>query len=140
MAFIRKVRTASGATAVQIAEKNGRRNKILEHVGSAHTDAELAALVETARARLLAGQQKLDLDMGGVEPGAARITGKRARWLIEAVTTGWREQVASRSAFLSFSSFRLQQEDADEHVCASNPHLLLNGPERRLAHPARLTD
>ncbi len=41
MAFIRKVRTASGATAVQIAEKDGRRNKIIEHVGSAHTDAEL---------------------------------------------------------------------------------------------------
>ncbi|MEV2226940.1 IS1634 family transposase [Nocardia vinacea] len=90
MAFIRKVRTASGATAVQIAEKDGRRNKIIEHVGSAHTDAELAALIETARARLLAGQQMLDLGIDGAEPGPARITGKRARWLIETITTGWR--------------------------------------------------
>jgi len=29
-AYIRKVRTASGATAVQIAAKQGRRDKVLE--------------------------------------------------------------------------------------------------------------
>jgi len=46
-AYIRKVRTASGATAVQIAAKHGRRDKVLEHLGSAHTDSELAALLAT---------------------------------------------------------------------------------------------
>ncbi len=31
-AYIRKVRTASGATAVQIAVKQGRRDKVVEHL------------------------------------------------------------------------------------------------------------
>lgn len=44
MTVVRKVRTASGATAVQIAERVGGRNKVLEHLGSAHTEAELSAL------------------------------------------------------------------------------------------------
>ena len=41
MAFVRKVKTASGATAVQIAERVAGRDKVLEHLGSAHTDAEV---------------------------------------------------------------------------------------------------
>ena len=49
--FVRKVKTASGATAVQIVEKLNGRRRILEHVGSAH-DAELAMLVSTAQQRL----------------------------------------------------------------------------------------
>ena len=44
--FLRKVETASGATVVQIAVKEGRRDKVIEHLGSAHTQAELAALME----------------------------------------------------------------------------------------------
>lgn len=63
-AYIRKVRADSGAAAVQIVAKQGRRDKVLEHLGSAHTDSELAALLETARTILLAGQQELDLDLG----------------------------------------------------------------------------
>ncbi|QCO98728.1 hypothetical protein FCN77_14715 [Arthrobacter sp. 24S4-2] len=39
MAFIRRVRTASGATEVQIAEYVRGRQRIVEHVGSAHTEA-----------------------------------------------------------------------------------------------------
>ena len=49
MAFIRRVRTASGATAVQIAEYSSGRQRILKHVGSAHTEAELGLLLEHAR-------------------------------------------------------------------------------------------
>ena len=55
MVFVRKVKTASGATAVQIAERAGGRDRVLEHLGSAHTGAELAALVETARASVVPG-------------------------------------------------------------------------------------
>lgn len=112
VAFIRKVKTASGATAVQIAEKDGRRNKIIEHVGSAHADSELAALLETARSRLLAGQQMLDLGLDGAAPGPARITGKRARWLIETITTGWRNLgfgVIADEAFFQLVLARLVQ-------------------------------
>ena len=49
MAYVRKVRTATGAVAVQVARKDGGRVVILEHVGSAHTDAELGILLERAR-------------------------------------------------------------------------------------------
>jgi transposase len=66
VAFIRRVRTASGATAVQIAEYAGGRQRILRHVGSAHTEAELGVLFERAR-DLLAGPGQAMLDLG-VEP------------------------------------------------------------------------
>lgn len=71
MAFIRRVRTASGATAVQIAEYTHGRQRILEHVGSAHTEAELGVLLERAR-DLLAdpGQETLDVDVERVPPVA----------------------------------------------------------------------
>jgi hypothetical protein len=59
MAFIRKVKTASGATAVQIAQKvNGCRLKII-HIGSAHTEEELQILLELARKQLQANQLEL---------------------------------------------------------------------------------
>jgi len=64
--FIRRVRTASGATAVQVAEYVGGRQRIVKHVGSAHSEAELGVLL--ARARHLVeplGQGALGL---GVEP------------------------------------------------------------------------
>jgi len=47
--FVRKVRTASGAAAVQVVTPRGRQ---VEHVGSAHSDAELALLLTSARERL----------------------------------------------------------------------------------------
>ncbi|MEU7632471.1 hypothetical protein AB0C34_21160 [Nocardia sp. NPDC049220] len=78
-AYIRKVRTASGATAVQIAAKQRRRNKVLEHLGSAHTDGDLAAPLEASREKLHAGQQQLDLGIGTGARGASVITGSRSR-------------------------------------------------------------
>ena len=59
MAFIRKVKTASGATAVQIAYKQkGRIIKII-HIGSAHTGEELEMLLALARKRMQANQLEL---------------------------------------------------------------------------------
>jgi Transposase DDE domain len=56
------VRTASGATAVQIAESVQGRRRIIAHVGSAHTEAELGLLMERARELLaVPGQGELDL-------------------------------------------------------------------------------
>ena len=46
MVWIRRVRTASGATAVQIAESVDGRRRIVRHVGSARDDAELGLLLE----------------------------------------------------------------------------------------------
>ena len=59
--FLRKVKTASGATAVQIAVKEGHRDKVIEHLGSAHTQAELAALMEIGRHCIAPDQLALDL-------------------------------------------------------------------------------
>ena len=47
--------------AVQIAVKEGRRDKVIEHLGSAHTEAELAALMEIGRHRIAPDQLALDL-------------------------------------------------------------------------------
>lgn len=63
MAFIRRVRTASGATAVQIAEYAGGRQRIVKHLGSAHTEAELGMLLEQARG-LLSDPAQDTLDLG----------------------------------------------------------------------------
>lgn len=59
MAFIRKVKTSSGATAVQIANKVGGRIVKIIHIGSAHTKEELDILVAIARKRLFANQLEL---------------------------------------------------------------------------------
>ena len=59
--FVRKVKTASGATAVQIAVKEGRRDKVIKHLGSAHMEAELAALMEIGRHRIAPDQLTLEL-------------------------------------------------------------------------------
>ncbi len=68
MAWIRRVRTASGATAVQIAEYHGGRRKIVAHVGSAHTEAELGILLERAQ-EMLADPAQGAFDLG-IEPAA----------------------------------------------------------------------
>jgi len=61
--FVRKVRTASGAVAVQVMRKSGRRDVVVEHVGSAHTDAELGVLLERARRIATGDQDVLDFEV-----------------------------------------------------------------------------
>jgi Transposase DDE domain len=65
VAYVRTVRTASGATAVQIVHGSRRGSRTIEHVGSAHDELELEALKAAARQRLAAGQAELDL---GLDP------------------------------------------------------------------------
>ncbi len=76
MVIVRRVKTASGATAVQIAEHLGGRDKVIEHLGSAHTEAELAALLEVARDRLHPGQGELELALASGRVGHGVITSK----------------------------------------------------------------
>jgi hypothetical protein len=73
--FVRRVRTASGATAVQIVRKRGRQVLGIEHIGSGHTEDEVALLVQLAEERRHAGQQVLDLGepAGGEARGAAAV-------------------------------------------------------------------
>lgn len=69
--FLRKVKTASGATAVQIVEKRGGVRTILEHLGSAHDEAELAALLRIGHDKLHANQPMLEFPWtaGGASGG-----------------------------------------------------------------------
>ena len=57
------MKTSSGATAVQIVHSNRRGARDIEHIGSAHTDAEVQLLKAAARQRLAAGQGVLDLGL-----------------------------------------------------------------------------
>jgi len=69
VAYVRTVKTASGAIGVQIVWSSRRGSRQIEHIGSAHDDGELEALLVAARDRLAAGQQTLDL---GLDQGASR--------------------------------------------------------------------
>ena len=63
MVWIRTVRTASGATAVQIAESVNGRRRIVRHVGSAHDEVALGLLMDEAN-DLIAGDRQMELDLG----------------------------------------------------------------------------
>ena len=63
MAFIRRVKTKSGATAVQIIHKSYGKITRLEHIGSAHNQTELATLIALARKRLQSTQRSLFPDV-----------------------------------------------------------------------------
>ncbi len=74
MVFIRRVRTTSGATAVQIAEYVEGRQRIVRHVGSAHSEVELGILMARARELLEpAGQDVLDLGVEATPPVTALL-------------------------------------------------------------------
>ncbi len=97
MAYVRTVRTASGATAVQIVHSTRGGSRDIEHIGSAHDEAELEVLKAAARQRLNAGQRELDLGLGGAEgagwaagqAGALPITGSRMAHLWDGLRHGF---------------------------------------------------
>lgn len=73
-----RVRSLCRSSAVQIVDRVGRDVVAVEHIGSAHTDAELALLLSVARDRLHAGQAELDL---GLLPAARVSTDDVADWI-----------------------------------------------------------
>jgi hypothetical protein len=87
VAYVRTVKTASGATAVQIVWSSRRGSRRIEHLGSAHTEAELEALKAAAAQRLAHGQQVLDLGLNatGARGGPLEITSSRASQLWDAL-------------------------------------------------------
>lgn len=87
--FVRKVPTASGATAVQIADKTGGKYRIVEHLGSAHTPEDLAALVEAGKAKLRdPGQATLDFDIADKpRVASAVVKSSRSGLLIDTIRT-----------------------------------------------------
>jgi len=90
--FLRKVKTTSGATAVQVVEKRHGQRRILEHLGSAHTEAELAALLQVGRDKLAANQPALDFDDdsgGRLRSTGVVVEGKSSRLLVEVICSVW---------------------------------------------------
>ena len=86
--YVRTVKTASGATAVQIVYSMRRGSRRMEHVGSAHTEAELELLKAAARQKLAAGQGELDLGLPRLAPergGPLPITSSRMGHLWDAL-------------------------------------------------------
>lgn len=49
MAYIRKYKTSSGATAVQVCYKEGRKVVKIEHVGSASSEEGMKKLLQKAQ-------------------------------------------------------------------------------------------
>jgi hypothetical protein len=92
VAYVRKVKTASGATAVQIVEKRHGVRRIVAHVGSAHDDAELAVLMTSARDRIHASQQAFDLSTAAVTAasGGAVVTGSASEVLWDVLVDAYR--------------------------------------------------
>ena len=70
--YLRTVKTSSGATAVQIVHASHRGSRDIEHIGSAHDDAQLELLKAVARQRLAAGQEQLDLGLADAAGDADR--------------------------------------------------------------------
>jgi hypothetical protein len=89
VAYVRTVKTGSGATAVQIVHSNRRGSREIEHIGSAHTPAEVEVLKTVARQRLHANQDTLDLDDGRLGDDEAPIVSSRARHLWEVLVTAY---------------------------------------------------
>jgi hypothetical protein len=73
--YVRPVKIASGATAVQIVWSTRRGSRNIEHLGSAHDDGEVEALMATARRWLTEVQTTLDLGLAttGVDGYALEI-------------------------------------------------------------------
>ena len=97
---MRTVKTASGARAVQIVHSTRRGSREIEHIGSAHTEADLELLKAAAQQRLVAGQGELDLQLQpGEAPGAPLpITASRMGPLWEALDAGYRGLGFDRAA------------------------------------------
>lgn len=88
--YVRTVKTASGATAVQVVWSNKRGKKDMDHIGSAHTPEDLEVLKTVARQRMTAGQDELDLGDGRPRGRALTIQSSRSEHLWEALSVGYR--------------------------------------------------
>ena len=126
--FVRKVKTASGATAVQIVSKSGGVRRIVEHLGSAHDETELEALLEAGRQKIAAWQGQGLLDLESLEPapghtGLARTTveSKHSRLLWEVLhgayqRLGLGEAVGGDRAFEQMVAARLIEPTSKAQV------------------------
>jgi hypothetical protein len=117
--FVRKVPTASGARAVQIVHKRGRRVERIEHVGSTHDGAELALLMEIARQRLHAGQGVLDFPATVGQLPGARIIGMRSRLVWDVLTRVYERLGFGALGDETFKALTLARVPIGSHVLSA---------------------
>ena len=89
--YVRTVKTLSGATAMQIVYSSHRGSRDIEHLGSAHDDAEVELLKVAARQKLAARQGELDLGLRPADPaggGPLPITSSPMGHLLDALAAG----------------------------------------------------
>ena len=92
MAYVRTVRTSSGAVAVQVVWRSRRGSRQIEHLGSAHTAAEVEVLKAVAAQRIAAGQDELPLEVAATqEPMGLEITSSRMGRLLDAIAAVYRQ-------------------------------------------------
>lgn len=87
--YIRTVKTGSGAKAVQIVHSSRRGSRDIEHIGSAHTDADVELLKAAARQRLVTDQDPLDFGDGRPQGAALRIVSTRSQHLWDALARAY---------------------------------------------------
>lgn len=89
--YVRKVPTASGAKAVQIIWSKKRGRAEVEHIGSAHDEAELELLTAVARQRIHGGQDELDLGLPATDQASVEVVGTRMGRLLDAISAVYRQ-------------------------------------------------
>jgi hypothetical protein len=111
VAYVRTVKTSSGATAVQIVWSFRRGSRKIEHIGPAHDDAELEALKAAARQRLAAGQLELGFDMDRPGPSmpleiasSRMVLSQAAELAISLLEHGWQTVIINRHGCVSAAS------------------------------------
>lgn len=93
------MKTAPGATAVQIVYSSHRGSRDSDHIVSAHDDAELELLKAAARQRLAAGQGELDLGLDTAAVGGPLpITAWRMSCLVDALSHAYGVLGSDRAA------------------------------------------
>jgi hypothetical protein len=111
--YVRTVRTSSGATAVQIVYSSHRGSRQIEHLGSAHTAAEVELLKAAARQKLAAGQGELELGLDtGAPGGPLPITSSRMGCLLDALwqaydVLGFGQAAAGDEVFFQLAAARV---------------------------------
>jgi hypothetical protein len=88
--YVRTVKTTSGATAVQVVWSSRRGSREIEHLGSAHNEAELETLKAAALQRIASGQLELGLGLEPADGGPLPITSSRMGHLVDALEHGYR--------------------------------------------------
>jgi hypothetical protein len=147
--YVRTVKTASGATAVQIVEKRGGRRSIVEHVGSAHDDTELAVLVSVARQRIHGQDDMLPLEPSRRDPAGPVVEHSASDLLWRVLTNAYRQLGFDRvgdEVFASLVAARIVEPTSkldtvrvlgELGVAAPHPNTLYNSLRRSVQRDYR---